>query len=63
MYLIEEVMMKIQMPKDRLVSTSVRISPHERSEIERMAAKEDRSVSQIARRLIRNQLYRVVNEK
>jgi hypothetical protein len=45
---------------ERLVITSVRILPQERRELERIAALEDRSVSQVARRLLRDQLSRIM---
>jgi len=49
-------LMNSEKEDDRLVTTSIRILPKERRELERLAAQEERSVSQIARRLLRNQL-------
>jgi hypothetical protein len=48
---------------DRLVTTSTRLLPKERKVLEQLAAQEERSVSQVARRLLRDQLSRVVAGK
>lgn len=58
-YIVEGIM---NVPKqgDLLITTSMRILPQERKELERLAAIEERSVSQIARRLLRDQLRRIV---
>lgn len=52
-----------QRQDDRLVTTSMKILPRERRELERLAALEERSVSQIARRLLRVQLSRMMTAK
>jgi hypothetical protein len=49
-----------QRQNERLVITSMRILPQERRELERIAEREDRSVSQVARRLLRDQLSRII---
>jgi hypothetical protein len=52
--------MSQQTEDERLVTTSTRLLPQERRELERLAAKEERSVSQITRRLLRDQLSRMM---
>lgn len=52
--------MNTQNHDDRLIVTSIRILPQERRDLEQLAALEERSVSQIARRLLRDQLSRMV---
>lgn len=52
--------MNEQNPADRLVTASLRISPQERRKLERLAVLEERSVSQVARRLLRKQLSLMV---
>ena len=49
-----------QGPPNRLVLLSMRILPQDLRLIEQLAALEERSVSQIARRLIRYQLSRLM---
>lgn len=46
----------------RLVVTSIRISPWEREKLECLATQEERTVSQVARRLLRAQLSRAYSK-
>ncbi len=55
--------MNVLKQREPLIATSIRILPQERKELERMAALEDRSVSQVARRLLRNQLCLMRGER
>jgi hypothetical protein len=52
--------MSKQTEHGRLVTTSTRLLPQERRELERLAAQEERSVSHVTRRLLRDQLSRII---